>query len=147
MKGRWRIYFLLAVSALLTGVAIYELRPFRVRMASTVTDLSERTPAQRRNIEKTGEFLSDLVLQSGEDFSLNAHAGPYTLERGFLPERSFLGKSVADSPGGGVCQVASTLYNAALQAGLRILERIPHSQEVHSVPKGRDATLAYGVAD
>lgn len=142
-----RLYMALVVAGLVVASAIYWQRPFRVRMASFVTDLQARTPEQRRNIEKTGKSLSDVVLQSGESFSLNQHAGPYTTERGFLPERSFFGKAVVNQPGGGVCQVASTLYNAAVESGLQILERVPHSQEVSSVPKGRDATLAYGVAD
>jgi vancomycin resistance protein YoaR len=96
---------------------------------------------------KAAATVHDRILQPGEIFSLNTNAGPYTAERGYLPERSFRGKAVVDSDGGGVCQVASTLFNAAEAAGLTILERVPHSQEVVSVAPGRDATVAYGVAD
>jgi vancomycin resistance protein VanW len=128
------------------GYAYIE-RPFSKRMSAYVTDLGSRTPEQRRNILKAAATFQGRILQPGEIFSLNETAGPYSAERGYLPERSFRGKAVVDSDGGGVCQVASTLYNAALTAGLPILERVPHSQAVSSVPPGRDATVAYGVAD
>ena len=129
------------------GGTFYYLRPFSHRMGAYVTDLKDRSPAQRENILRVGETLEEVIVPAGGVFSLNQHAGPYTEDRGYQAERSFLGKKVVFTPGGGVCQVAGTLYNAALQSGLKILERIPHSAPVSSVPPGKDATLAYGVAD
>ncbi|MGH7830019.1 MAG: VanW family protein, partial [Candidatus Binatia bacterium] len=102
---------------------------------------------QLRNIQHVQRQLGETILKSGEVFSLNERAGPYTVERGFMEERSYLNRKPATSPGGGVCQFASTLYNAAYRAGLEVLERVPHSQAVFSVPPGQDATIAYGVAD
>lgn len=145
-KG-WKIYSALVIAAILTSGIFYYNRPFSTRMGAYLTDLSDRTPAQRQNIERVGRTLREVVLKPGETLSLNTLAGPYTKERGYQAERSFVGHGVSDTEGGGVCQVASTLYNAALQSGLRVIERVPHSQDVISVPKGRDATLAYGVAD
>lgn len=135
---------IVALSA--AGYAYIE-RPFSTRMSAYVTDLSARTPEQRRNILKAAASLQDRVLHPGEIFSFNDAAGPYTAARGYLPERSIRGTELIFSDGGGVCQVASTLYNAAEAAGLTILERIPHSQAVASVPPGRDATVAFNVAD
>ena len=54
---------------------------------------------------------------------------------------------VVESYGGGICQVSSTLYNAALYANLEIVERYNHSYVVNYVPEGRDATVAYGGKD
>ena len=125
----------------------YAERPFRARMAAFVTDLSGRSLAQRENIRRAGQVISGAVLLPGETFSLNGKAGPYTAERGFLPERSFSEERLVLTPGGGVCQLASTLYNAVRRAGLQIVERVPHSHPVVSVPKGTDATLVYGYAD
>jgi vancomycin resistance protein VanW len=145
----WRKFSLLSGLFLAAACAfiIYQHRPFSRRLAAYVTDLSGRTLAQRRNIERAGHALEDVIVESGKSFSLNAQAGPYTAERGFLPERSFMEQHLITSEGGGVCQVASTLYNAARLAGLEIIERFPHSQAVQSVPEGFDATVAYGVAD
>ncbi len=144
LSKKYLILFLLSV---FLGLSIFYLRPFRVRMTAFVTDVSGRTSIQRQNILRAASSLSGVVLESGEVFSFNEQVGPYNEEKGYLPERSFIRKEVQMSPGGGVCQVASTLYNAAKKAGLQIMERVPHSQEVESVGPGMDATLAYGVAD
>ena len=48
---------------------------------------------------------------------------------------------------GGMCQLSSTLYNAAMDAGMKITERHPHSRRVYYVPKNKDATVSYGGAD
>jgi len=137
----------MAALAALAVLGIYLHRPFRYRMSAYVTDLSGRSPAQRENIRRAGLAFSGRVIRSGETFSLNEAAGPYTAERGFLPERTYLGDRLVQSPGGGVCQVASTLFNAAREAGLEIVERVPHTGPVLSVPQGEDATLVYGYAD
>lgn len=129
------------------ATAAYLARPFSYRMAAFVTDLQARTPEQRHNILKAAAPLDGLILDPGASFSFNQVAGPYTETRGFLPERSIQGERVIQTSGGGVCQVSSTLYNAAKLAGLEIMERTAHTQEVESVPPGWDATLAYGVSD
>jgi len=126
---------------------IYILRPFSDKLSAFATDLTARSPAQEHNIHLAASKISDLVLKPGEVFSFNERVGPYTQENGYQSERSYLYHQTVTSFGGGVCQVASTLYNAARNAGLEVIERVPHSAEVKSVPPGFDATLAYGVAD
>lgn len=59
----------------------------------------------------------------------------------------FVKGKLVDGIGGGVCQVSSTLFNAALLAGLKIVERSPHAQTVPYIAPGRDATVAYGQKD
>lgn len=140
-------YFIILSSVLLIVLGIYFFRPFKTRMIAFVTDVSARTEIQKQNIMRASGELSGIVLESGQVFSFNEQVGPYTEEKGYRPERSFVNKGVQNTSGGGICQVASTLYNAARRAGLEILERVPHSQEVESVAPGMDATLAYGVAD
>lgn len=130
-----------------SAAAMYYERPFRARMGSYVTDLSDRSYAQRLNIERAGRSLDGVIVKGGEIFSLNDRAGPYTAEHGFSPERSFVEGKTIETEGGGVCQVSSTLYNAARLAGMRMVERVLHSKAVRSVPPGMDAALAYGVAD
>ncbi|HKY62486.1 MAG TPA: VanW family protein [bacterium] len=149
MKNSRQLTILLGLSAMTLAVvgALYAARPYQVRMAAFVTDLSPRSFAQRRNIEKASLSFSETVLKSGETFSLNAAAGPYTPERGFMSERGYSEGRAIPTSGGGVCQVASTLFNAARTAGLEILERMPHTGPVSSVPSGDDATVVYGYAD
>ena len=144
---RLRIILIFFLSIGFVTAVLYMNRPFAHRMGAFVTDLSGRSFEQRVNIRKAGAFLSDTIVKTGETLSLNETAGPFTRERGFLPERGFVEKNLVFGPGGGVCQLASTLYNAARSAGLQIEERVSHSRPVRSVPPGWDATIAYGVAD
>ncbi len=147
MKRNYKIYFMLSVATLLLAGMIYFCRPFKACLTAFVTDVSGRSPVQKQNIYRASENLSGIILKSGQVFSFNERIGPYTEEKGYQPERSFVNKEVQNTPGGGVCQVASTLYNAVKKAGLEIVERVPHSREVESVGPGMDATLAYGIAD
>src|SRR5690606_9807336 len=80
-------------------------------------------------------------------FSFNRVVGPRTLAKGFLPAPEIVGEEFVEGVGGGICQVSSTLYNAALYADLQIVERYRHSVPLGYVPPGRDATLQYGVMD
>lgn len=146
MSMRYKYLWVLLLFGFL-GLGLYLQRPFRERMAAFVTDLSGRTSAQRENIQRSADSLSGIVVKTGEVFSFNERLGPYTEESGYLPERSFRGEVVVVSPGGGVCQLASTLYNAAKIARLEIVERVLHSQPVESILPGLDATVVYGVAD
>lgn len=148
MKTKGKVLLLILLFACGTlAYGAYSLRPYSHRLSAFVTDLQGRTPAQRQNIMRAASFLNDQILQPGELFSLNHAAGPYTEDRGYQVERSIRGKRMIFTPGGGVCQVASTLYNTARGAGLEILERVPHTQKVESVPRGLDATLSYAWAD
>lgn len=147
MKKPIGISLVASLAALALVGGLYAARPYQIRMAAFVTDLTARSFAQRRNIEKASMSFSETVLKTGETFSLNAVAGPYTSDRGFLNERGYSeGRPIVTS-GGGVCQVASTLFNAAREAGLEIVERVPHTGPVASVAQGDDATLVYGYAD
>lgn len=76
-------------------------------------------------------------------FSINATLGPRTEELGWLMAPGFVngGANSVDSPGGGVCHVSSTLYNAVVRADLRVVTRINHSSHVGYVPWGLDATI------
>lgn len=143
----WLVLALVLGLGAATAGGLYAHRPFRQRLAGYVTDLTDRTHAQRLNIERVGREIDRVIVASGATFSLNERAGPYDLENGFVPERSFRERRLTTTEGGGVCQLAGTLYNAARIAGLEIVERVTHSHPVQSVPSGRDATLAYGVAD
>ncbi|HEY9855329.1 MAG TPA: VanW family protein [Stenomitos sp.] len=111
------------------------------------TSLAERSPEQRDNIQRAATALDGAVLEPGEEWSFNRRVGPRTPERGYCKAPAFLEQDLTESVGGGICQVSSTVYNAAALAGLGIVERHPHQRRVQSVPPGRDATVWYGKAD
>lgn len=99
------------------------------------------------NIQLATKTMNYFIVYPGEIFSFNKVVGPRTEERGYQPAPimseggSFLG------PGGGVCQVASTLFNAANNAGLKIVERHHHARPVGYVPPGMDATVDFAWLD
>lgn len=94
------------------------------------------------NVRLAGSYLNDTVLLPGEVFSYLATCGPYDTARGYGMGAAYQGGKTVISPGGGVCQGASTLYLAALRANLEIVERRPHGYEPSYIPAGLDATVA-----
>lgn len=99
------------------------------------------------NIKVSSKAISGKILAPGESFSFNGLAGPYTYDKGYKDGKAYVGGKLVDDVGGGICQVSSTLYNAALYAGLKITERYNHGMPVSYVPLGRDATIWYGSKD
>lgn len=99
------------------------------------------------NITLACEALNNTVVWPDEIFSFNDVVGPRTPERGYLPAPIILMGAQDIDYGGGVCQVASTAYNAMLDSGLGLIERHAHSKAVQYVPEGRDATVGYGYMD
>ena len=103
-------------------------------------------PGQPRvtNIRRAAALLDGTLLRPGDRFSLNERLGKRTRARGFVAAPSISGPIHVDSVGGGVSQVATTLYNAAFFAGLRLIAHTPHSFYISRYPKGREATISWG---
>lgn len=118
-----------------------------LRMSAFQTTLPDPTPGEKNNVVLAADLLSGTVVKPGESFLLNKTIGPYTRERGFEEGPGYSGINVIDIVGGGVCKIATTLYNVAVLANLEILERHPHSMLVDYVPPGQDTTVVYGVKD
>lgn len=87
------------------------------------------------------------VLDPGEKLSLNEVLGDRTEEGGWKLAPGYIYGRTEDQPGGGVCQVSTTLYGAALKADLKIVERKNHSIPVGYAEKGLDATISTGGLD
>lgn len=96
------------------------------------------------NIQRAAEILDGTIIPAGGRFSLNEALGQRTLEAGFVEAPQIAGGRLEDAVGGGVSQVATTIYNAAFFAGLEIIDHTPHQFWISRYPKGREATLSYG---
>jgi len=129
------------------AVATRHQGPPRQVLGSYTTDLRPRNAQQRHNIALAAAALADVPIRPGEELSFNAVVGPRTPERGYQAADAITMGGLEPVDGGGICQVSSTVYNAALLAGLRLTQRTPHTQRVSSVPTGRDATVDYGRVD
>lgn len=94
------------------------------------------------NLNKACEALNGYVLQPGEEFSFNKVLGQRTKESGYKKAGVYVGGGNGGRDyGGGICQVASTLFNVAVMADMDVTERRPHSKPVSYLPKGQDATI------
>ena len=96
------------------------------------------------NIRRAAALLDGTVLRPYQTFSMNRALGPRTLEKGFVAAPMISGGAFVDSVGGGISQVATTLYNAAFFAGLRLVAHTPHSIYIDRYPAGREATVSWG---
>ncbi|MFP3904598.1 MAG: VanW family protein [Armatimonadota bacterium] len=124
-----------------------DLAHFETVLAKYHTPFNINRRDRTHNLRLAMSIVNETVLKPGEEFSLNEHVGPRLTEKGYRAAPIFLRGEVVPSTGGGVCQVASTLYNVALLANLKITERHHHSRPVDYTPSGRDATVYYGQLD
>jgi len=83
----------------------------------------------------------------GAEFSFNRVVGPQTKANGFKDSLVYLGSKMVEEPGGGVCQVSTTLYNSLLLAGIDPTMRSNHGMVISYAPMGLDATVAEPVLD
>lgn len=111
-------------------------------LAEYVTIFDENDGNRSHNIALASAAINGSLVKPGETFSLNRRLGPRGAENGYLEAPTFIDSQLALDFGGGICQVATTLYNAALLANLDIVERYSHPLPVNYVPLGRDATIA-----
>lgn len=136
-----------AVSLTVVGAAWLAYGP-RERVAGEYrTSLAGRTPGQRHNAALCARRLDGATIQPGEIFSFNERVGSWSADRGYRKAPVSYNGQLVDSWGGGVCQLSTTFYNAALLAGLDVLERHPHRFAPSYVEPGRDAAVAFRNVD
>ncbi len=124
-----------------------EINLFKYCLAEVETHFSPKKVERTANVRLAASLINGTILNPGEEFSYNKTVGPRTSERGFKAAAIFAQGEVVDGIGGGICQVSSTLYMAALRANMKITERRNHSFYVDYAPKGEDATVVYGSID
>lgn len=135
------VFGLMLLVGLAAGFILPRARPAAV-LGSYITSLQGRTRGQRANATLAARALDGVVIMPGATFSFNKVVGPWTPDRGYVRALvSYEGELVTDW-GGGVCQTSTTLYNAALIAGLTIVQRQPHTWMPHYIPPGQDAAVA-----
>lgn len=111
--------------------------------SSKLTDNAGRT----ENIRIAANTVNGTYLAPGETFSLNDKLGRRTAEKGYNQAPVISGGRLTMGTGGGVSQVATTLFNGMFFAGLKDVEHKPHSFYISRYPEGREATVAYSSVD
>lgn len=124
-----------------------ELSKIKEIIGSFTTKFDSSNVARSENIRVAAQKINGSLVMPGEVFSLSKAIGPVTVENGFKIAKVIVNNEFVDGVGGGLCQIATTLYNAVLMAQLKVVERAPHSALISYVPPGRDATIASGSID
>lgn len=106
------------------------------------TDFSSSGAARSKNLTHGASKINGQVLMPGDTLSGYELMHPFTTENGYHTAAAYENGQVVDSVGGGVCQIATTLYNAALRSELEITQRQNHSMIVGYVKPSMDAAIA-----
>lgn len=122
-------------------------RPPEAVLGRYVTPLRGRTPNQVHNVALAARTLHGRWIPAGGRLSFNRTVGSWASDSGYRKAPVSFDGELVPSWGGGVCQASSTLYNAALLAGLEIEERHRHRWIPGYVAPGRDAAVAYSNID
>jgi vancomycin resistance protein YoaR len=124
-------------------ITVGMLEKFQQEAGSFSTHLGGGGGGRVENIRLATKAIDYYLLAPGQVFSFNRTVGPTTAERGYKPAPVIVGGRIVQGLGGGICQVATTLFNAVDYAGLEVVERYLHSKPIGYVPRGRDATVSH----
>lgn len=116
-----------------------------IRMGAFKTVLPNPLPGEEYNVALGADLLAGKVLMPGQTLSLNQALGSRSRNRGFQEGPAYSGGQVIRVIGGGICKIATTLYNVSVLADVEIVQRRAHSMLVPYVPPGQDATISSGL--
>lgn len=119
-------------------------------MASYTTYYTNSSSAENRNfnIHRAADAINNSVATAnGGQWAFNEITGDCNEEAGYKKATVIIEDQLEDSAGGGICQVASTVFNAVYEAGLPVIERHNHTLQMASYPDGRDAAVSFGTLD
>lgn len=117
------------------------------RISTFTTTFDSQNAPRVANIDRMAESIDGTVLKPGETFSMNDTTGPRTPANGYQEAQIIVDGELVPGIGGGVCQVATTVFNAVFNAGLDTVQRSNHSLHITKYPLGRDAMVNYPSQD
>lgn len=118
-----------------------------VVIGEATTNILDQGKNRVNNIRTACEKISGTEVKEGEIFSFNSATGKRSAENGYKNAPVIVNGEKSYGIGGGVCQVSTTIYLAALNSDIDIVEHHTHSESVAYAPRGKDATVVYGVKD
>jgi vancomycin resistance protein YoaR len=104
-------------------------------------------PNRIHNVQLVARLIDGKLIAPGATFSFNQATGARTADKGFLEAPVIINGELTTGLGGGVCQVSTTVFNAAYESGLKITARTNHALYISHYPQGRDATVNYPDVD
>ena len=118
-----------------------------VGVVSSYTTDYGGVPNRIHNVQLVARLVDRKLIAPGAEFSFNKTTGARTAAKGFLVAPVIVNGELTTGLGGGVCQVSTTVFNAAFDAGLQITARTNHALYISHYPLGRDATVDYPDVD
>ncbi|MDF2889420.1 MAG: hypothetical protein K0R23_3805 [Lacrimispora sp.] len=113
------------------------------KLIGTFTTKTTSNKNRNQNISLAVNAINGVVLKPGEEFSFNNTTGNRTSKKGYQPAGAYRNGVLIEEPGGGVCQVSTTLYHAVIESGFKTTERNSHSFAPSYVEKGQDAMVSF----
>ncbi|MCL2661854.1 MAG: VanW family protein [Oscillospiraceae bacterium] len=117
-------------------------RLFRDVLSESTSTLNNNTANRINNVKRAAEEINGTVLKPGDTFSFNEVVGQRTIERGFRLANVIRNGVFVEAPGGGICQVSSTLHDAVLHTHLRIVERTAHGLRIAYMPLAEEGMMS-----
>jgi len=124
-----------------------DLKGINARIGYFVTRFNPGDKGRTQTVRLAIKIIDGTMVPPGGVFSVNSIVGERTAARGFGTGHVFVDGKMEVQQGGGMCQVATTLFNAAMLAGLKIVERKQHVRTIPYADPGRDATVYFGQKD
>ncbi|OPX43727.1 vancomycin B-type resistance protein VanW [Ruminiclostridium hungatei] len=128
-------------------IAVGDVKELKDVLSVFTTRFNSNNYSRAHNIELAGNRINNYLLLPGEEFSMDCALGPRTSSNGYMQAPIIMRSQFVAGTGGGVCQVATTLYNAVLLSCLEVTKRVHHSIPLGYVPPGQDATISEGYID
>lgn len=119
-----------------------ELLQVKDLLGECTTSYASSSSSRAKNVERGASLVNGTLLYPGEQCSFYELVAPIELDNGYFMAPSYASGQVVESPGGGICQVSTTLYGSILQAELEVNERSNHSMIVTYVDPAKDAAIA-----
>lgn len=129
------------------NITTEDLKKETNKRAEFSTNISSSSSSRKHNIRMALNKINGTKLGKREKFSFNNCVGKRDAKNGYKEAKIILNGEFVEGVGGGVCQVSTTLYNAALLSGLNVISSQKHSQRVGYVKAGFDAMVNYGSSD
>jgi vancomycin resistance protein YoaR len=133
---------LMQTEAVMPDVTVADLEKYYALRARAVTPIDAKSSEARNdNIRVAFAKISGKIINDGAKFSFNGYVGRRTLENGFFRAYEYNYGELTMGVGGGVCQASTTIYLAAMQAGMDLIDHTPHAMKVSYTELGLDATV------